>query len=350
MSADVVEPFLAVRFIHRQQLALPQGGGGITAVSAALHGLAYGLLHIVGPDHLGTLMSLSVSAAPRRAFWLGATWSLGHCAGMVAVGAAFVALEKAVHLDAELWEHIGDYIVGASMCLCGLYFLLSEPKYVQETEGQVSLRSCKCCASGVSSGAVADDGAEAPPPPPAGGKLCLSRDFSRGPCCGGPRRGYGSISKSHGQLSSNSSGSAGDGVASSVGDGQGESLSAKAGLSDYSAAFIGIAQGMCCPMGLVGIAFLASLPPAGVATFLIVFLLVSATGTGAFSCLWSSLTGAHTQAGAGGSTWARSMYRGSCAFTLVLGIIWIVANAFDALDHINFADAHLNITPKVVAH
>jgi len=104
---------------------------------------------------------------------------------------------------------------------------------------------------------------------------------------------------------------------------------------DFKGASLGTLQGLCCPMGAMGIAFLASLPPVGIAVFTVIFFLVSVVGTGAVSSLWLRFASRTADSNAISS---RTLYRLSCAFTVVLGVAWIVANYFDVLDKLNYAE------------
>jgi len=105
---------------------------------------------------------------------------------------------------------------------------------------------------------------------------------------------------------------------------------------DIGSVLLGIFQGLCCPMGLVGISFVANLHSAGIAVFVVTFLLVSALGTGCFASTWATLM--HSQMVSKSSS--RTAYRASCLFTLGLGATWIVANYFGVLDKLNYAEHH----------
>mmetsp|Transcript_84221 Transcript_84221/g.212361 ORF Transcript_84221/g.212361 Transcript_84221/m.212361 type:complete len:397 (+) Transcript_84221:57-1247(+) len=353
---------------------------GNSVTFATLLGIAYGLLHIVGPDHLGTLISLSAAAAPRKAFFVGAAWSLGHCAGMVFVAIVAVVLEKATHVDVEAWEHIGDYVIGISMVLCGAYFVLREDQYLQEdADGGVSLRACACHGAGGHHGThehshentqpLPDTAVTAPrrlgcPTRQRKGKSRLRACSSYGAGCGPGSNDLSCGSECCASTGESSSDGAEQTQESSslpppatgmvldskvppakadveLGTPQRRLLAAEGGNqstnfsgASLTSAMIGILQGLCCPMGMVGVAFLTTLPAHGIALFLITFLLVSALGTGLVASGWAILM--RTQALSGFST--KVLYRASCGFTFTLGATWIIANYIGVLDKLNYAE------------
>merc|ERR1719223_1079909 len=85
---------------------------------------------------------------------------------------------------------------------------------------------------------------------------------------------------------------------------------------------IGIFQGACCPLGMVGISFLATLPVPGIVVFLLTFMAVSAFGTAILAVCWAWVT----SNGICGGLSPKFGYRVSCCLTLSLGILWIIAN------------------------
>lgn len=110
-------------------------------------GVACGLLHAVGPDHLGTVMALSSLNTPAKGFRLGASWGLGHSAGMILICLLYFPIRRLFpHAKFQDLEEIGDYLVGFSMIACGAYFLLAAKWYLErKPDGHVGLRSCHCC-------------------------------------------------------------------------------------------------------------------------------------------------------------------------------------------------------------
>jgi len=111
---------------------------------------------------------------------------------------------------------------------------------------------------------------------------------------------------------------------------------------DITGACIAIVQGIFCPTGLVGISFVAQMGNSTeIVLFLTVFILISVVGTGLVAVGWSVIT----DIGMGDYVGPRIVYRGSCVFTLVLGIAWISATysgwSIDYTDQIN---DQLNLT------
>lgn len=279
--------------------------------AAMLPGLTYGMLLVVGPDHLGTAMTLSVTASsPQHAFRAGASWSLGHSTGMCMVAVLILCLKKMVSIDLEAWEHVGDYVIGSSMLLCGLFFLFREQAYLQENDdGTVSLKACDCHGHGHSN-AELQDPCQATCHGPEKRAPCLLPASSFAPTLANQMAYRREVAAAPQKME-------------------------QTWYKELQGATIGILQGMCCPMGLVGVAFLASLPPVGVVVFIATFLLVAAVGIGAVSSLWLLLV-SNTLLNSGISS--RTLYRMSCGFTMLLGAVWIVANFYGVLDKLNYAE------------
>jgi len=273
--------------------------------SPVLLGLTYALLHIVGPDHLGTIVALSVTAAaPREAFYLGVSWSLGHCIGMVVVAALIASIQTVVKVDVDLWEHAGAYLIGASLVACGAYFLLHEQSYLEErSDGSVSLKSCSCSEP---SGHAQEVGA-------VGSASAFNRGVQegRGSCSTHLAAPTGSPSAPSAQAAVDR-----DPPLSTLG-------------ANIRGALLGIVQGMACPGGLMGIAMIVGLSGYDIAIFLVIFLWVSAVGMGAAAAFWMWCT---TLEASQRMVSSRTLFRLSCVLTICLGGLWVGANYSGQLD------------------
>lgn len=267
-------------------------------------GLTYGLLHAAGPDHLGTLAALSAACgSPWRAFPVGALWAVGHCAGMALAGLLLAMLQR-VAFDAHMWHKAGDVVIGVSMMLCGAYFLCREADYFLETpEGSATLRPCECCGDPTGYGAVAKSATVGRRKDSAEGglagharapELCCPSFDGKGDAAFQPPPPRAPAAEARGAWTRG---------------------------QDAASAALGVLQGMCCPLGLVGIASVTSLPPAGAVAFCTTFLLCSALATGLLAAAWS----AATTMGPCSRSCTRWLYRASCALTVSVGLVWIVA-------------------------
>merc|ERR1719343_713717 len=103
-------------------------------VTGLFSGLCFGVLHVIAPDRLGTIMTLSSATTKGNAFAVGAACGLGHSFGLVFVAVAFLSLRSAVTFNVEAWEYYGNYLSGASMILCALYFIMRETKFLEQNE------------------------------------------------------------------------------------------------------------------------------------------------------------------------------------------------------------------------
>jgi len=277
--------------------------------SAALLGLIYGVLHVVGPDHLGTIMSLSAAATPKRAFSVGALWSFGHTIGMVAAAACIIAAQRYLSIDVEAIETIGDYAIGAFMVFVGIYLFAREGAYIStDADGSTSLKACDCHGLAANEESA---GLEAPPSIPelaGNGRSPKKTKFAEDGGCSDSKCLDEACPKPKESLAT-----------------------AESQWQNLSSVLLGVVQGVCCPMGLVGLVILTRLSATSMVLFFLVFLVVSTVGTGALALTWSRLV-SH---GAGFST--QILYRTSCGFTVLMGIAWLVANYYGVLEKLNYA-------------
>jgi len=299
-------------------------GGHAAIHGPLLMGIVYGLIHIISPDHLGTLMTLSSVTSPGRAFRVGAAWGLGHSFGMVFIAFVFLGLRSLVTVDMHKWEHYGNYFIGASMIAIALYFILSESSFLkEEADGSVTAKGCACHGS---------PDAEVPPERhfahSSRGHYGASSDEALAcqPCCP-----PGDDCCKESPAGSKLFGALADREA----PGPKQTWWQRAWAErDLKGALLGVCQGMCCPLGMLGVGFLAGLDAGGVVAFLIVFIGVATFGTAVVAVVWAALTAY----GLGAKVSSSAVYRGSCACTLALGLAWIVANFFGILGALDYTE------------
>merc|ERR1719362_237166 len=282
-----------------------------------LSGLCFGLLHVVAPDHIGTIITLSSATTKGDAFAVGASCGLGHSFGLVFVAAVFFSLRSAVTVNVDAWEYYGNYLIGASMITCGLYFMIREATFlVQNEDGTYTAQACAChpvqpimpkACQLIPKETPRDDEDACMP---CGDHL----EAERVPLLSAPEGGR-------------------EEPRSSV-PGQALQPCAVQGRG-VRGALIGLLQGACCPIAIVGLSFVAALPAMGVAFFLITFMAISSLGTASMAVFWAWAT----NTGICGGLSPRFAYRMSCCFTLILGILWVTANFCGVLDRLNYAEA-----------
>jgi len=279
-----------------------------STMTGLVSGLCLGLLDVIAPDHLGTIMTLSSATTKGNAFAAGVACGLGHSFGLVFVATVFLSFRSAVTFNVEAWEYYGNYLVGASMILCALYFIMREATFiVQNKDGTYTAKPCSCHS--------------AQPITPMPALACLPCDAQL------PARAAWT-----GKLTPILSNRAGGGKehapeqASRPCAGEGR---------DVRGALIGLLQGACCPQAMVGLSFLAAQPVLCVVFFLVSFVAVSALGTASVAVVWAWVT----SSGVCGGVSPKFAYRMSCCFTLALGILWVTANYWHILEKFNYSEA-----------
>lgn len=272
-------------------------------------GAFLGALVALAPDHLGTIMTLSVASDSFGAFRVGATWALGHAAGMGTILLLLFFTESAVGFSTKRWERASEYVIGVSMILCALYFIAQESHYIRESaDGTQTVLSCECCTPGPPHSSVKKQSAHRKK---GFAKFCDS--FGRRD--GGHESDFSNI----------------DPGASSTAEGR--RLLAWSGR-DINGAVMGIVQGFCCPMSIVGTTFTSAVStPLGRAAFVTAFVAVSTVGTGMLAMGWSHITRSS-------GSWLppRVVYRATCVFTMLFGFLWIVATAAGKTDFLEWTE------------
>lgn len=103
----------------------------IAGISAALAGIAAGMVHVLsGPDHLAAVLPFSVSA-PKRALRTGMVWGLGHGLGVVLLGALFMATRASI--DVDVVSHAAEVLVGFLLAGVGVWAVYRSRKIVVHT-------------------------------------------------------------------------------------------------------------------------------------------------------------------------------------------------------------------------
>lgn len=272
--------------------------------SAFLHaggmGFLCGSLHALGPDHLATLVTFSALMPPLTAAKVGASWGLGHCFGVVMIGLLIYGASNIPGVDLTGYESIGDYVIGASMIVVALYFTCQEDKYISvDGDGEETVSTCACCHS--------------QPVDHLDHKKKLCGSYSE---------------KSHS-----------DEEESLEVESERAPLIVKDEMQDRDkkSAVVGFLQGMCCPMGLVQVTYLAGKSAIDTTIFILVCVVVSIVGTAVIAALWASLT----RSTVGKAVSPRLVYRTSCFLAFSCGTLWIVANFYHFLDKVNYAEHHM---------
>jgi len=301
-----------------------EGIFGHSIAGAAASGILCGCIHVVGPDHLGTLMTLSTLLQPFRAFKVGAAWGLGHSTGMVLVSALFLSVHGLLHnkIIVQDWEHYGNYVIGISMVLCGLYFMYSEKSFLEEQpDGTFKTKSCSCRSRSCSYN---------------NGKILRKSRGIAQPRLG--RKGAKFISAPVEDIEAEASENQ-----PLLEEADDESEAEEVGKTvmplrpsrgvDLKGLLLGVLQGLCCPMGLVGMTFLVNLHMSGILAFLAMFILVSVLGTGLVAAFWAYFSSLGF-----GQISPKTVYHASCGFTLMLGAVWIIANYCGLLELLDYTE------------
>eukprot|EP00927_Polykrikos_kofoidii_P024185 TRINITY_DN22046_c0_g1_i1.p1 TRINITY_DN22046_c0_g1~~TRINITY_DN22046_c0_g1_i1.p1 ORF type:complete len:323 (+),score=36.93 TRINITY_DN22046_c0_g1_i1:155-1123(+) len=288
-----------------------------TPMASASIGSLCALLQLLGPDHLCTIMSLSSTQSEWEAVKIGGAWGFAHCAGTVMVCMLFQVLRLKVAIDLEIWEHYGDYFVGVSLMLCALYFIQRESDYiVQSTDGTMAVRACDCHRPALDPEGAGDIPKSSVPRTRRKKKTELSLASSYKNSCTdedckdiecNPLIRHSARAMETAPLLEPSRNT----VAQQ--------------LSLFGSSCLGLLQGVCCPMALVNLNFVAFVPtPLTMIVFAVCYVMVSVFGAGFISWFCSRFI----VGGFGKVTSPRLVYRGSCALTLVFGVSWVAATAF----------------------
>jgi len=284
--------------------------GGLT-LSPAMGGILAGVLHtMLGPDHICTIVTLSACQG-KDAFWFGVTWAAGHMTGMSVVGLVLIVVKAGYgSIGMEVYEHYANYAIGVLLIAAGGYFLLTSGSHLDE-EWRPRRATCACHASAAGSMSgdpeVAAETHESGEQRPLVPKLKLPK--------GGHHQQHASLQ---------------DGAV----------------LRSAGSALIGFVQGVACPAGIVGLAFLQRYVdhPLEMLLFIAMFFVATTVAMGTMAMTYGVLTKSCVNS----SALARAIYLLSCSLSLALGIAWIGLNATGKLEmlfghhhgHDHGADGH----------
>lgn len=283
-------------------------------IAAPLLGWLMGAVIPMEPDHLCSLIALHAGTRkPWPAFLGGMAWGLGHSFGMIMFCLIFLPLESL--LSVQVWEYYGNYVAGALLVAIGLYFLWNELRYLETTEDGVWV------------------------PKKDGCNVCYGNAVPRG--LHPHHDGCSDI----GDCNHNDCDAALDPEAEKapllcaqdkIGPAATEEKSAKYSWDDFKGAFVGMLQGLCCPSCIAGLAFVGQYGAQRHSNFDTVYFMVMCfasliISSGVIATLCVLLTG---YCGAYLST--RTIYRSSCIFSVIVGVVWIVLNALGKLQVIEY--------------
>mmetsp|Transcript_92593 Transcript_92593/g.245962 ORF Transcript_92593/g.245962 Transcript_92593/m.245962 type:complete len:303 (-) Transcript_92593:73-981(-) len=257
-------------------------------------GVIAGVLHtVLGPDHLCTIATLSACQGP-EAFGFGVRWAGGHLAGLGLVAFVLAVLSSRCSSAAfQAYERYADYAIGSLLIAFGGYFLLRSGEYF-DAEWAPKSATCACHSGGCEADfescreseseeeAVGDAAGEASERTPL---LPEEKAHAHGHHAGDFRR-IGSV-------------------------------------------LMGFAQGVACPAGIVGMAFLQQYArsPWQLFVFAVIFFVVTSLAMGCMAMTYGMLT----QRCVSSKSLARSIYGTSCLLSILLGLTWIILTATDRL-------------------
>lgn len=295
-------------------------------------GFMLGLV-MIGPDHLGTLMSLSTLTSGLQSLKVGMCWGFGHSIGMALLLPPFMLLQhfsrEAIHITVDQWEYWGDYFVGASMIAIAIYFFICESWYLeQKIDGTYAVRSCDCCHT------ICEK------PLDVECESCERQDNSgcaSRASCGKHFCAPFSVHRQNTESTPLARGKASGSSRADVWD-----------VRNTRTVFLGIFQGLCCPMAFMGMGFIGKMSAEKVtnlALFFMIFLIVSVLGSGCLTYCWGFLS----SRGLVSCVSPLVVYRVANLLTLSLGVIWIAANASGILHYVNYMEGMHQMEPAEIA-
>jgi hypothetical protein len=299
------------------------------ALSPIWGGIIAGVVHtVLGPDHLSTIITLSACQGT-EAFWFGVRWAGGHLAGMTLIGVVF-GLLHASHGSAavEAYEHYADYLIGVLLVSFGGYFLWRSDQYF-DAEWGPKQKTCACHAHCIPGDVEA--------PPPSTGDRRPRRQggrSERSPLREGAPQRHASFCGATKKCSKPNCDHNNCGEEAQNGQEQhleGGSQEHDDGSRKAGSVLVGFVQGVACPAGIFGMAFLKHYTSAfQIVVFLTIFFVVTTLAMGSLAMAYGTLT----QRCVSSAVLGRTIYCASCSLSLALGVAWIYLNATGRLDAI----------------
>jgi len=239
-------------------------------------------------------------------------------------------------VNVDAWEHYGNYLIGASLMACSLYFIICESYFVQEQDdGSFVPIGCACHGGPVPSDPVLLDNSKC--------HKC-TRTVKPSGKAGEARNKAASAEARDPEAKDLEAVPEVPETEPLLGYSEGAPPEAEAERQswwqrmcsgrDMKGAILGVFQGLCCPLGLLGLGFLVNLHAAGIAVFLVVFVFVSAFGNAVVAASWACLT----SYGTGSKIPSLTIYRVSCGFTFTIGAAWILCNMFHVLEKLDYTE------------
>jgi len=301
-------------------------GGTSPILPAAMLGVACALFGtVLSPDHVCTIMSLTADTDEGSAFRVGGSWGLAHSLGTVLVCGLLQGVRSSGQVNLELWEHYGDYLVGCSLILCGLYFAARESAYlVQQADGSVLAQPCACPAH-LFTGA------------PERASLIGRGSQQRQSQKSKPKMGCRSAFQAGASQRHSQTPTAAAAAAPAEGGGQLQestplmgSTPAVAPQRVVGSAMLGFVQGLCCPAVLVSLNLYSAYVYTAQATaaFLVAYACVSCIATAVLAYGWTRFAKSQLRTALSDQT----VYRACWGMTILLGLVWIVACHLHAVD------------------
>eukprot|EP00746_Dinoflagellata_sp_MGD_P035681 gnl/MRDRNA2_/MRDRNA2_18541_c0_seq1.p1 gnl/MRDRNA2_/MRDRNA2_18541_c0~~gnl/MRDRNA2_/MRDRNA2_18541_c0_seq1.p1 ORF type:complete len:364 (+),score=29.92 gnl/MRDRNA2_/MRDRNA2_18541_c0_seq1:136-1092(+) len=275
---------------------------------------------VMGPEHLSTIITFSAFQG-RKAFWLGIRWGIGHMGGMVSIAVILLLLKSGTRF--ERYEQFMDYTIGIFLMGFGFFFLYNAHLYF-DAEWNPTCKGCAChklAQEPDESSALIEEQY-------IGCEQCESDTDTQihpnahdneihNPHCLckninwqlGRRRKQKELPMHRATIGILGSALRWD------------------ELRDWGACISGFIQGLACPAGLVGVAFIKSFKVVDMVTFATVFFVTATMSMGVLAMTYGLLTQRVSS-----KSLARGIYYSSACLSLFLGIAWIYLNAAGSLD------------------